>query len=251
MMQFDWTTFVLEVLNFLVLVWILHRLFYRPILAMLDARQQRIKDDIAHAELLNSQGEELCRQYELRLQEWTQERENLRRETETELAQIRSAALEKLKQTLADEEAKLQVRNQALNLAREAAQRRKACDVAYQQVTTLLQRLTSPQLTNSIVTLLLEDLATLSQAEQSSLRKAAQSSVSAADLKIISAHKLDEGARLALSQGLTLAGGQALQFAFKEQPALIAGLRVVIGECQMDANLAAELAFFRRQVNDD
>ena len=51
MMQFDWTTFILEMLNFLVLVWILQRLIYRPVLAMLDARQQRLKDESGRAEL--------------------------------------------------------------------------------------------------------------------------------------------------------------------------------------------------------
>ena len=38
-MQFDWTTFVLEVLNFLVLLWILKRFLYQPVLDVLDARQ--------------------------------------------------------------------------------------------------------------------------------------------------------------------------------------------------------------------
>ncbi len=251
MMQFDWTTFILEILNFLVLIWILQRLFYRPILALLDARQKRISAEIAHAELVNRQGEELRRQYELRLQDWEQERENLRSNTEAELAQLRSTALENLKQTLADEEAKLQVRNQALNTAREATLRRNAAETAYQQVSHMLARLASPQLTNSIAALLLEDITTLSQAEQAALQKAAQLPVAGTDFVIISAHSLDNSMRLALSQGLSLASGQTLQFVFKEQSELLAGLKVVVGECQLDANLADELVFFSRQASHD
>ena len=38
-MDFDWTTFALEVLNFLVLVWLLKRFFYRPVLAAIEARR--------------------------------------------------------------------------------------------------------------------------------------------------------------------------------------------------------------------
>jgi F-type H+-transporting ATPase subunit b len=57
--------------------------------------------------------------------------------------------------------------------------------------------------------------------------------------------------RLALSQGVSLASGQTLEFVFKEQPDLLAGLRVVVGECQLDANLGAELQFFSHQANND
>ena len=251
MMQFDWTTFILEILNFLVLVWILQRLFYRPILTLLDARQQRIQEEISHAELVNREGEELHRQYALRLQEWEQERENLRSNFDRELVQQRNAALESLKQTLADEEIKLRARNQVLIKANEASLRRNAADAAYRQLAVMLERLASVQLTHAIAAILLEDLAALSPVEQAALYKAAQSPVAGSPFEILSAHSLDDSMRLALSQSLSLASGQNLQFAFKEQPELLAGLQVVVGECQLDANLAAELGFFRSQVNYD
>ena len=33
-MAFDWTTFGLEIINFLALLWILKRFLYRPVLAL-------------------------------------------------------------------------------------------------------------------------------------------------------------------------------------------------------------------------
>lgn len=38
-MTFDWTTLALQAINFLVLVWLLHRLLYRPVLAAIDRRR--------------------------------------------------------------------------------------------------------------------------------------------------------------------------------------------------------------------
>ena len=61
MMQFDFTSFVLEILNFLVLVWILKRLLYRPVLNMLDTRRQKIADESVQAELLRNEAEALRR----------------------------------------------------------------------------------------------------------------------------------------------------------------------------------------------
>lgn len=249
MMQFDWTTFILEILNFLVLVWILQRFLYRPVLAMLDARQQRIKDETERAEQLRNEAEVLRQQYEQRLADWNQQQETSRRQLDEELVQMRGTATENLKQTLADEEAKLRVRNQTLIAAREAALIREAAGAAYGQAAAMLQRLATPQLTQSIVDVFLQDLANMPDSEQAALRKAAAMLIAASAVEVISAHPLDEATRGAVNQGLAAAAGQALQLSYKEDPKLIAGLRAVIGECQLHANLADELAFFRRQAN--
>ena len=249
MMQFDWTTFILEILNFLVLVWILQRFLYRPVLAMLDARQQRIKDETERAAQLRNEAEVLRQQYEQRLADWNQQQETSRRQLDEELAQMRSIATENLKQTLADEEAKLRVRNQTLIAAREAALIREAAGAAYGQAAAMLQRLATPQLTQNIVDVFLQDLANMPDSEQAALRKAAAMLIAASAVEVISAHPLDEATRGAVTQGLAAAAGQTLQLSYKEDPQLIAGLRAVVGECQLHANLADELAFFRRQAN--
>ena len=41
-MLIDWFTVGAQVLNFLILVWLLKRFLYRPILHAIDAREQRI-----------------------------------------------------------------------------------------------------------------------------------------------------------------------------------------------------------------
>ena len=248
-MQFDWTTFTLEILNFLVLVWILHRFLYRPVLAMLDARQQHIKDETLHAEQLRGEAETLRQQYQQRLADWTRQQEDNHHQLQEELAQLRSSALEELKQTLADEETKLQVRNQSLIAARETALVREASSTAYAQAAAMLQRLSSPELTQRIVDVFLEDLNKLPDSENAALRKAASMLIAASAVEVVSAHRLEENLRARLTQALSAAAGQTLPINFKQDSALIAGLRAVIGECQLHANLADELAFFNRQIH--
>ncbi|MEI8572022.1 F0F1 ATP synthase subunit B [Methylomonas sp. LW13] len=249
MMQFDWTTFILEILNFLVLVWILQRFLYRPVLAMLDARQQRIKDETEQAAKLRNQAEALRQQYEQRLAAWNQEQETSRRQLEEELAQLRNTATENLKQNLADEEAKLRVRNQTLIAGREAALVREAAGAAYGQAAAILQRLASPQLTQTIVEVFLQDLLNMPDSEQTALRKAGAMLIAASAVEVLSAHPLSEADQARVTEALSTAAGQTLQITFKEDSALIAGLRAIVGECQLHANLADELAFFRRQAN--
>ena len=49
-MLIDWFTVGAQVINFLVLVWLLKRFLYRPILDAIDAREQRISAELADAD---------------------------------------------------------------------------------------------------------------------------------------------------------------------------------------------------------
>lgn len=49
-MLIDWFTVTAQLLNFLILVWLLKRFLYRPILDAIDAREQRIAAELADAD---------------------------------------------------------------------------------------------------------------------------------------------------------------------------------------------------------
>ena len=66
-MEFDWTTFVLEALNFLVLVWLLKRFFYQPVLAEIEARRDATAKTIADAETVRREAEALKSEYQAHL----------------------------------------------------------------------------------------------------------------------------------------------------------------------------------------
>jgi F-type H+-transporting ATPase subunit b len=48
-MHFDWWTFGLQTVNFAVLVWLLHRFLYKPVLRMIDARRAEVEKQYADA----------------------------------------------------------------------------------------------------------------------------------------------------------------------------------------------------------
>ena len=49
-MLIDWFTVAAQAANFLILVWLLKRFLYQPILKALDAREQRIAAELADAD---------------------------------------------------------------------------------------------------------------------------------------------------------------------------------------------------------
>lgn len=48
-MHFDWSTFALQTANFAILVWLLHRFLYKPVLRLVDARRAEIDKQFAEA----------------------------------------------------------------------------------------------------------------------------------------------------------------------------------------------------------
>ena len=49
-MLIDWFTVGAQVLNFLILVWLMKRFLYQPILRAIDAREERIAKELADAQ---------------------------------------------------------------------------------------------------------------------------------------------------------------------------------------------------------
>ena len=58
-MEFNFSTFALEIVNFLILIWILQRLFYKPVLAVIARRKQHIDQTLAEARKLHQEAEDL------------------------------------------------------------------------------------------------------------------------------------------------------------------------------------------------
>ena len=73
-MQFSWSTFVVEIVNFLILVWVLQRVLYLPVKKSILDRKQKIQASMDAAVQLKSEAQLLQTQYENRLNEWDKEK---------------------------------------------------------------------------------------------------------------------------------------------------------------------------------
>lgn len=54
-MLIDWFTVAAQIVNFLILIWLLKRFLYRPILSAIDAREARVAAQLAHAKTAEQQ----------------------------------------------------------------------------------------------------------------------------------------------------------------------------------------------------
>jgi F-type H+-transporting ATPase subunit b len=73
-MPIDWFTIIAQTINFLILLWLLKRFLYRPIIDGLDAREKKIADILADADNKKIRAKTLQNEYEQKLSEIETER---------------------------------------------------------------------------------------------------------------------------------------------------------------------------------
>lgn len=97
-MLIDWFTVAAQLLNFLVLAWLLKRFLYRPILDALDAREERIAAELAEADVKKAEAQQERAEFLQRNEAFDQERTTLLRQATDEANAERERLLEQAQQ---------------------------------------------------------------------------------------------------------------------------------------------------------
>jgi len=76
-MQINWFTVIAQILNFLVLVWLMKRYLYKPVLGMIDAREKKIAGQLADAKATKSEAKAEQDEFNKKNQVFDQQRKDL------------------------------------------------------------------------------------------------------------------------------------------------------------------------------
>lgn len=130
-MLIDWFTVAAQAVNFLILVWLLKRFLYGPIVEAMQERQGRLADELASARQMQAEAD-------LRAEGLSKRKAELENEAEGVLNQARAEADERREQWLAEAKAEIDKRSVAwaedLNRERAALSERLKARMAQQVV---------------------------------------------------------------------------------------------------------------------
>ena len=97
-MLIDWFTVGAQALNFIILVWLLKRFLYKPILNAIDAREKKIAAELADADAKRTQAQRERDEFEHKNQEFDQQRAALLTKATDEASTERQRLLENARQ---------------------------------------------------------------------------------------------------------------------------------------------------------
>ena len=247
-MLIDWFTVGAQALNFIILVWLLKRFLYKPILNAVDARERRIAMDLADADAKKAEAQK--------------ERDDYQRKNE-EFEQQRAALLSK-----ATDEAKAE-RQRLLDDARKAAdtlsaKRQEALRSDANTLSQAIRRRTQQEVF-AIARKALTDLATASLEERMSeafthrlfaIDSKAKEGIAAA-LKaasepavVRSAFDLPEAQRAAIRKTLNDTCSAEVHVRFETAPDLISGIELTTNGQKIAWSIADYLASLEKGVDE-
>lgn len=223
-MHIDWLTVAAQIVNFLVLVWLLKRFLYGPIMQAVDEREARITGSLEKAELARSEAADEAARYRKKLTELADNRENMLK-TAAEEARLMRVALEEQGRTqvhaereewlraLADEKASflVDVRERVLrtfiSLARQG-----------------LADLADADLQDQVVGRFLKELRRLDDAELAKLKKVIDNRDDKIVVRTAFSLSRDQRDRLILEIHQVL--DQDIDITFDDAPELICGIEI-------------------------
>lgn len=241
-MELNWSTFLLEIINFLVLIWILKHFLYKPILDVIGRRRAGIEARLAEARQLQDEANTLKSEYQNRLGDWEHERQQARAALTQELNEERARKMKKLQASLAQEREKNQIAESRQRAKTAHAAEYKALQQSAKFTAKILSMAVGPELEGRLLNLLLDSLVNLSAEQVTALNS--QWGGKTESITVTSAYPLTESQRTSLEQALANLSGLTVPIQYRQDSDLLAGLNISIGAWVLQANIRDELKGF-------
>jgi F-type H+-transporting ATPase subunit b len=246
-MLIDWFTVGAQVLNFLILVWLMKRFLYQPILHAIDTREKRIAGALADAGAKRDEASKARDDYQARMAAFelqqaallsaataaaTAERQRLFAEAHSEADALRTKLAEALDREQHDLYTQIaqRTRTEVFSIARKA-----------------LADLADTALEESLCSVLIRHLQALGAPDKQALTAALAASP---DLRISSAFTLLPAQQLALQNALGAGLGTEFPIRFECAPGLIGGIEINAGGQKLAWSIDSYLGTLEKSIAD-
>jgi F-type H+-transporting ATPase subunit b len=247
-MHIDWWTLAFQTVNVLVLIWILARFFFRPVADIVAKRQAQANKVLADAAAARQQAADARTAADKALAEISAERERL-------IAEAHKAAAAEKASLLAqssDEIAKQRLAAEAANARELSAAKQAIVARASELSVDIAQRLLARLPPNVALSAFLEGLCRELRTLSSDARASFASTTSAEQpIEVVTAVPLSKDEMEHVRDALTAAFGLQLLFAFRTDPALLAGIELRSPNTILRNCWRADLDQIRKELDRD
>ncbi|NLG66538.1 MAG: F0F1 ATP synthase subunit B [Actinobacteria bacterium] len=242
-MLIDWFTVVAEIVNFLILLWLLKRFLYKPILNAMDKREATIAAREHEATTALQQGRQQQERYEVLLNEISSDREEILAEAHRSAEQRRA----ELTQIAADDVAAMEARwKESVERQREAFARtlaQRAGDQICSIARLALADLAGTDLERHIVGVFIQRLHALPEATRRRIVDTVRKSNYR--ITITSSFDMDAEQRREIQSTLNELVGREVNIAFEASPDVICGIDLRAHEYKLAFSLGDYLERLR------
>jgi F-type H+-transporting ATPase subunit b len=250
-MLIDGFTVGAQVLNFLILVWLLKRFLYRPILDAIDAREKRIALALADAAAKRTEAEQERDTFQHKNAVFEQQRASLLSQATDAAKAERQRLLDEARQAADALSAKRQetLRNEAYSLSQVI--RRRTQQEVFAIARKTLTDLASTSLEERVAEVFIRRLRTLDGQAKEDFAEAMKTP--SAPVRVLSAFDLPAEQRALIQTALDetfSAAGTGIQVRFETAPDLVSGIELSTDGQKLAWSIADYLASLEKGVNE-
>jgi F-type H+-transporting ATPase subunit b len=247
-MLVDWFTIVAQALNFLILVWLMKRFLYKPILHTIDAREKRIATELADADAKKAEARKERDEFQHKNEEFDQLRAALLRKATDEAKAERQRLLDEARKAAESLSAKRMktLRNDARNLSQAISRRTQQEVFAIARKT--LTDLAGTSLEERMSEVFTRRLRELNNEAKEGLAKALEPL--ADPVLVRSAFELPSEQRAAIQHALNETFSAEIQVRFETAPDVISGIELTVNGRKVAWSIADYLASLEKSVDE-
>ena len=247
-MLIDWFTVGAQALNFIILVWLLKRFLYRPILNAVDAREKRIAAELADADAKKAEAQEERDEYQHKNEEFDQQRAALLSKATDEAKAERQRLLDDARKAADALSAKRQeaLRSDAQNLNQ--AIRRRTQQEVFAIARKALTDLATVSLEERVSEAFIRRLRTIDGKAKEGIAAALKTASEPAVMR--SAFDLPEAQRAAIQKALNETFSAEVPVRFETAPDLISGIELTTNGQKIAWSIADYLASLEKGVDE-
>ncbi|MGD8569933.1 MAG: F0F1 ATP synthase subunit B [Gammaproteobacteria bacterium] len=230
-MQIDWITVSAQIVNFLILVWLLKRFLYQPVLRAMGRREEHIADRLNQANDREQQAQQQREQYQNKQKELDQQHDEILAKANEEADQEKHRLLD---------EARSEVENKKHHWQQQLAQekeeflkslRDQAGDIIQHMTRKALSDLANGTLEQHMVESFIDRLESLDDDTRRALANTQET------IQVNTSFELDSGMRSQLTQTIHENIGNGIDVQYDQLPELVCGIELVTGGQQLSWNI--------------
>lgn len=237
-MEINWFTVIAQIVNFLILVWLLKRFLYKPVLDAIDAREKKIASQLSEAAAKKAEAEEEHLLFQKKNEDFDRQRAAKMDAVVEETAAEKQRLLEEVRKDShvlrATYEADLRQQEQDMM---ELLKRRTREEV-FAITEKTLHDLAGSSLEELTVQRFLQKIEEAEPKEKDQLRHALQHTKS---ILVTSAYPLSDPSKNALKDAVEHVGGKVDHWTFQQEPDVVSGIKIAAGNHQVSWNIDAYL----------
>ena len=246
-MQINWFTVIAQIVNFIILVWLLKRYLYKPILNAIDEREKKIVAQIADADAKKAEAIKEQGAFKQKNEKFEQEKKAMMdkavAETNTQREKLLEAARNDANALRTTQEKAINYKKQELN--DEIAQKTQTGVLAISR--KVLADLASVGLEEQMAGIFIKKLSGLNEEGKKQFDNAFKSAQGAVIVK--SAMAFTEKEKLDIKNAINEVIGAAPQCQFIVAPELISGIELTSNGYKLAWSVAAYLGSFEKSIN--